>query len=214
MKLPYNEKVIEHFKDPHNVGECEDPDGKAIEGSPACGDMVELTIKVDEKTKVITDIKFRSYGCASNIATGSIITDMAKGKTIEEAKKITWKEASEELGGLPPLKVHCSVLAVDALREAIRNYEEKQGISTEFEPTTIEVINKRLKHVMNPLSGLDVIRTHLIKDIQIEGEEKKTITIYIDLVEDHQFANAIKEDIIEKLQHRQDVDKVVIQFRK
>ncbi|MFW9923805.1 MAG: iron-sulfur cluster assembly scaffold protein [Candidatus Thorarchaeota archaeon] len=214
MKLPYSEKVLEHFKDPHNVGECEDPDGKAIEGSPACGDMVELTIKVDEDTKVIKDIKFKSYGCASNIATGSIITDMAKGKTIEEAKEITWKEASDELGGLPAIKTHCSVLAVDALREAIRNYEEKQGITEQFEPTTLEVVNKRLKHVMNPLSGLDVIRTHLIKDIKITGEEKKTITILIDIVEEHQFANAIREDILEKLQHRQDVEKVIIEFRK
>ncbi len=119
MKLPYSEKVIAHFKDPHNVGECVDPDGKAIEGSPACGDMVELTIKVDKKTKIIKDIKFKSYGCASNIATGSIITDLAKGKTIDEAKKITWKQAAEELGGLPAIKVHCSVLAVEALKEAI-----------------------------------------------------------------------------------------------
>ena len=88
MKVPYNETVLEHFRHPHNVGQMEDPDGKAVEGSPACGDMVSVNIKVDPETKVISDIKFESYGCASNIATGSIITDMAKGKTLDEAKSI------------------------------------------------------------------------------------------------------------------------------
>ena len=87
MAFPYNETVLEHFRHPHNVGEMENPDGKAIEGSPACGDMVSVYIKVDAETKVIEDIKFESYGCASNIATGSIITDLAKGKTLDEAKK-------------------------------------------------------------------------------------------------------------------------------
>ena len=113
MKFPYSEKVLEHFKNPHNVGKIENPDGKGLEGSPACGDMVAVYIKVNPETKVIEDIKFESYGCASNIATGSVITDIARGKTIDEAKKITWKQASEELGGLPPIKAHCSVLAVE-----------------------------------------------------------------------------------------------------
>ena len=134
MKFPYNEKVLEHFRNPHNVGKIENPDGKAIEGGPACGDMVSVHIKVDDKTKKIEDIKFESYGCASNIATGSIITELAKGKTLEEAKKITWKQASKELGGLPAIKAHCSVLAVEGLRSAIRNYEEKHGLVTEKKP--------------------------------------------------------------------------------
>ena len=125
MAFPYNDTVLEHFRNPRNVGCIDNPDGKATEGSPACGDMVSVYITVDPKTNVITDIKFESYGCASNIATGSIITEMAKGKTIEEAKKITWKEASDALGGLPPIKAHCSVLAVEGLRSAIQNYEEK-----------------------------------------------------------------------------------------
>ncbi|MBU7015759.1 MAG: iron-sulfur cluster assembly scaffold protein, partial [Theionarchaea archaeon] len=85
MKTVYTDKVIEHFKNPRNVGRIEDPDGKSTEGSPACGDMVSVYIKVDEETRRITDIKFESYGCASNIATGSIITELAKGKTLEEA---------------------------------------------------------------------------------------------------------------------------------
>src|SRR4030042_2057636 len=112
--LPYSAIVMEHFKTPHNVGRIDDPDAKAVEGSPACGDMVAVYLKVDPSTLVITDIKFESYGCASNIATGSIITDLAMGKTLTEAKAITWKEAAEALGGLPAINAHCSGLAVDS----------------------------------------------------------------------------------------------------
>ena len=209
MKFPYNEKVLEHFRHPRNVGKIENADGKAMEGSPACGDMVSVQIKVDEKTKRIQDIKFESYGCASNIATGSIITELAKGKTLEEAKKISWKQASDELGGLPAIKAHCSVLAVEGLRSAIINYEEKQGLVTDKTPTTIETIEKRLKKVMNPLSGLDLVGTKLIKKIELkEGEVK----IDIDLPENHQFVNSIKEEIREKVETLHDVKKVLITF--
>jgi len=209
MKFPYNEKVLEHFRHPRNVGKIEDADGKAMEGSPACGDMVSVQIKVNEKTKRIQDIKFESYGCASNIATGSIITEMAKGKTLEEAKKISWKQASDELGGLPAIKTHCSVLAVEGLRSAIRNYEEKRGLVTDKTPTTIETIEKRLRKVMNPLSGLDLVGTKLIKKIELkEGEAK----IDIDLPENHQFANSIKEEIREKVESLHDIKKVSMNF--
>ncbi|MBC7315866.1 MAG: iron-sulfur cluster assembly scaffold protein, partial [Chloroflexi bacterium] len=143
MPLPYSDLVMEHFRNPRNVGRIEDPDAKAVEGSPACGDMVAVYLKVDEATQRIEDIKFESYGCASNIATGSIITELAKGKTLEEAKKITWQQASEALGGLPPIKAHCSVLAVDGLRAAIQNYEEKHGLIKERVPTTEEEIRRR-----------------------------------------------------------------------
>ena len=209
MKTPYTEKVIEHFKNPRNVGRIKNPDGKSTEGSPACGDMVSVYIEVDEKTKVITDIKFESYGCASNIATGSIITELAKGKSIEEAKKITWKQASEELGGLPPVKAHCSVLAVEGLRAAIKDYEERHGLITEKETTTVEILRKRLKHVMNPLTGLDVVKTALISDIQLQ---EGTVTVTVDLPEDHQFAPAIREDITEKIEPLWDVTNVVVAF--
>ncbi|TFG90293.1 MAG: DUF59 domain-containing protein [Candidatus Atribacteria bacterium] len=209
MKFPYNEKVLEHFRHPRNVGKIENADGKAMEGSPACGDMVSVQIKVDEKTERIQDIKFESYGCASNIATGSIITELAKGKTLEEAKKISWKQASDELGGLPAIKAHCSVLAVEGLRSAIRNYEEKHGLVTDKTPTTIETIEKRLKKVMNPFSGLDLVGTKLIKKIELkEGEVK----IDIDLPESHQFANAIKEEILEKVASLHDIKKVSMTF--
>jgi len=209
MAFPYSDKVLEHFRNPRNVGKIEDPDGKSTEGSPACGDMVAVYIKVNDETNVLEDIKFESYGCASNIATGSIITEMAKGKTLADAKNITWKEASEELGGLPPLKAHCSVLAVEGLRAAIRDYEEKHGLIEEREPTTVEIIKKRLRHVMNPLRGLDVVRTNLIKEITFEGG---VVHIVADLPADHQFAAVIKADIAEKIEPLWDVEKVVIDF--
>jgi nitrogen fixation NifU-like protein len=145
MTLPYSDIVMEHFQNPRNVGRIEDADAKALEGSPACGDMVAVYLKVDETTHVIDDIKFESYGCASNIATGSIITELAKGKTIEEARDITWQEASDALGGLPPIKMHCSVLAVDGLQAAIQNYEERHGLIKEHVPTDVAEIRRRLK---------------------------------------------------------------------
>jgi nitrogen fixation NifU-like protein len=209
MKFPYGEKVLEHFRHPRNVGRIEDPDGKSIEGSPACGDMVAVYVKVDPESKRISDIKFESYGCASNIATGSIITEMAKGKTLEEAKNITWQEASDALGGLPPVKTHCSVLAVEGLRAAIRDYEERHGIVTEREPTTVEMIQKRLRHVMNPLSGLDLVRTNLVQGIDLK---EGTVKVTIDIPADHQFAKAIKEDVQQKLEPLWDIKQVEVAF--
>ena len=126
VPLHYSDIVMEHFRNPRNVGRLDDPDAKAVEGSPACGDMVAVYLKVDPESLQITDVSFESYGCASNIATASIITEMAKGKTLAEAKALTWKQISEALGGLPSIKVHCSVLAIDSLRAAIENYEEKK----------------------------------------------------------------------------------------
>jgi NifU-like protein involved in Fe-S cluster formation len=200
---------MEHFRHPQNVGRLDDADAKAIEGSPACGDMVAVYLKVNEDSKVIDDIKFESYGCASNIATGSIITELAKGKTLDEAKQITWKQAADALGGLPAIKAHCSVLAVDGLRAAIQNYEERHGLVLEREPTTDEVVRRRLKHVMNPVTGLDVVRTKLVKDIQVSDG---TARIVVDLPSDHQFAATIREDIQEKIGHLWDVKTVRIEF--
>ena len=211
MPFPYNDIVLEHFKNPHNVGSIKNPDGKATEGSPACGDMVSVYINVDAETKIITDIKFESYGCASNIATGSIITDLAKGKSIEDAKKITWKDASEALGGLPPIKAHCSVLAVEGLRAAILNYEERHGLTANIEATTEEVIRKRLKRVMNPMKGLDMVATDLVKSIEVRD---KVVTIEVDLPENHQFAANIKEEVKERIETLWDISDVIIKFEK
>ncbi|WP_406661653.1 iron-sulfur cluster assembly scaffold protein [Methanolobus sp. ZRKC3] len=209
MKFPYSEKVLEHFKNPKNVGKIEEADGKGLEGSPACGDMVAVYLKVNPETTVIEDIKFESYGCASNIATASMITEMAKGKTLEEAKAITWKQATEELGGLPSVKAHCSVLAVEGLRAAIRDYEEKHGLVTENEPTTEDIVRSRLKHVMNPMAGLDIVRTELVLKIEVK---EGAVRILLDLPSTHQFASAIKEDVLEKIESLWDVNEVKVVF--
>jgi NifU-like protein involved in Fe-S cluster formation/metal-sulfur cluster biosynthetic enzyme len=209
MKSPYSETVLEHFRHPHNVGAIENADGKAQEGSPACGDMVAVYINVEPKTKVISDIKFESYGCASNIATGSIITELAKGKTLEEARKITWKDAADALGGLPKIKVHCSVLAIEGLRSAIENYEERHGLVKDRKPTTMEEVRSRLKKVMNPMAGLDLVRTNLVGAIEVKNG---TVRVVIDLPSDHQFASVIKEEIKEKIEPLWDVKEVVVEF--
>jgi len=209
MKFPYSDKVLEHFRNPRNVGKIENPDGKATVGSPACGDMVSVYIRVDPGSKNISDVKFESYGCASNIATGSIITELAKGKTLADARKISWKEASEALGGLPKIKAHCSVLAVEGLRAAIENYEERHGMVREKKPTTEEVVRQRLRKVMNPLTGLDVMRTSLVTDIRVENG---SVHIKVDLPGGHQFANTIREEIAEKIEPLWDVEKVDVEF--
>ena len=209
MTFPYTDIVLEHFRHPRNVGKIENPDGKATEGSPACGDMVAVYINVDPKTHTIGDIKFESYGCASNIATGSIITELAKGKTLDEAKNITWKEASDALGGLPKIKAHCSVLAVEGLRSAIQNYEERHGLVKEKNPTTVEVVRQRLRKVVNPLTGLNVVRTNLVQDIKVKNG---TVRVLVDIPRDHQFAHNIKDEILEKIEPLWDVKEVVVEF--
>lgn len=210
MKFPYSETVLEHFRHPRNVGKIEDADGKSMEGSPACGDMVAVYIRVDSNTNTLSDIKFESYGCASNIATGSIITELAKGKTLDEAKKITWKEASEALGGLPKIKTHCSVLAIEGLRSAIQNYEERHGLVKERTPTTVDIVRKRLKKVMNPITGLDLVRTNLVKDIKLRDDGN--VRVVLDLPANHQFASAMREEIMEKIEPLWDIKEVVVDF--
>ena len=211
MSLPYTEKVMDHFKNPRNVGKLEDANAKATEGSPACGDMVSVYLKVNDETKRIDDVTFESYGCASNIATGSIITELAKGKTIDEAKKITWKQASDELGGLPAIKAHCSVLAVEGLRAAIENYEESHGLIKERKPTTVEEVRRRLQKVMNPLVGLDLVKTELISGILVE---KGKVTISVDLPKTNQFSSVISQEIVEKIEPLWDVKEVEVRFTK
>ncbi len=119
----YNDKVLEHFKNPHNVGEMENPDGYAEVGSSECGDTMKMYIKVEDNK--IADIKYKTYGCCAAIASSSIATDMALGRTIEEAEAMTKADIVEELGGLPDKKIHCSLLAEDALKAAIKDYKSK-----------------------------------------------------------------------------------------
>lgn len=121
----YSKKVIELFQNPHNVGEIENADGIGEVGNPVCGDMMTLYIRV--KDDKIEDIKFKTFGCAAAIATSSMITDLAKGKTLDEAMKISKKDVADALEGLPPIKMHCSNLAADALKAAIEDYRKKQA---------------------------------------------------------------------------------------
>ncbi len=121
----YTEKVMDHFSNPRNVGEISDADAVGQVGNPTCGDIMKIYLKI--KDNVIEDIKFQTFGCGAAIATSSMITEMAKGKTLEEALKITNKQVAEELEGLPPQKMHCSNLAADALHDAIKNYLNKKG---------------------------------------------------------------------------------------
>jgi len=121
----YSERVMELFRKPHNLGRMKNPDGVGKVGNPICGDVMYLYIKV--KDNKIKDVKFETFGCAAAIATSSMITDLAKGKTLEEAEKITRENVAKEVGGLPPIKMHCSNLAADALHEAIKNYKKRRG---------------------------------------------------------------------------------------
>lgn len=125
----YSEKVMDHFSNPRNVGEIENADGVGEVGNARCGDIMKMSIKVENN--IITDVKFKTFGCGAAVATSSIATEMIKGKTIEEALTLTNKAVVEALDGLPPAKIHCSVLAEDAIRSAISDYYKKQGIDPE-----------------------------------------------------------------------------------
>lgn len=120
----YTERVMEHFRNPRNMGEIPDADGIGTVGNPVCGDLMNIYIKV--KDNRIADIKFKTFGCGAAIATSSMITELAKGKTLEEALKITRGNVAESLGGLPPIKMHCSNLAADGLHAAIEDYRKKR----------------------------------------------------------------------------------------
>ncbi len=122
----YNDTVMEHFLNPHNVGVIENPDGNGIYGSPVCGDMMQVTISVDEN-EVITDAKFKTFGCGSAIASSSMATDMIIGMKVEDALEVSNEKIVEELGGLPAIKIHCSVLAEHAIKNAIYDYAQKNG---------------------------------------------------------------------------------------
>jgi len=119
----YTEKVMEHFNNPRNVGEVENPDGVGEVGNPICGDMMKITIRVENDR--IADAKFKTLGCAAAIAVSSMATEMAKGQKLDDVLKITREQVAEQLGGLPPVKLHCSSLAVDGLRKAIEEYRSK-----------------------------------------------------------------------------------------
>ncbi len=119
----YSEKVIDHYQNPRNVGEIENADGVGLVGNPTCGDMMQITIRVHKER--IEDIKFKTFGCGAAIATSSMVTELVKGKTIEEALLVTNQDVADALDGLPPVKMHCSMLAEQAIRAAIEDYQAK-----------------------------------------------------------------------------------------
>ncbi len=121
----YSEKVMDHFSNPRNVGEIEDASGVGTVGNAKCGDIMRMFLKVEDG--VIVDVKFKTFGCGAAIATSSMATEMVKGKTIEEALKLTNQAVAEALDGLPPVKMHCSLLAEEALKAAIEDYQKKQA---------------------------------------------------------------------------------------
>jgi nitrogen fixation NifU-like protein len=128
--LPYSEKVMDHFTNPRNVGEITDASGIGTVGNPICGDVMKMFLKIENG--IIVDAKFKTFGCGAAVATSSMVTEMVKGKTIEEALRISNKAVAEALGGLPPIKMHCSVLAEEALRSALADYYRKQGKDVPF----------------------------------------------------------------------------------
>lgn len=128
MALNYSEKVMDHFANPRNVGEIENPDGVGEAGNPKCGDIMKIYLKVNDETKIIEDVKFKTFGCASAIASSSMATELIKGKSIQEAWDLTNSAVAEALDGLPPIKMHCSVLAEEAIHEALNDYRAKHGM--------------------------------------------------------------------------------------
>lgn len=185
----YTEKVIEHFTNPRNSGKIEDADAATRVGSASCGDMVQLYLKVDPKSDVIEDIKFESYGCAANIASSSVTTEMAKGKHLGEARNISFKDVLGELGGLPEHKVHCAQLSIAGLHAAIMKYEAKTGKIEIDKP----FIRKMLTGVLDPVKGVHVVAAKRIEDIEVIGDNV-TITLPEDL--DAEIAKMIAEDMV------------------
>ncbi|MEI6529093.1 MAG: iron-sulfur cluster assembly scaffold protein [Candidatus Falkowbacteria bacterium] len=152
MALNYTKKTVDHFLHPHNIGEIKKPDGYAQIGNMVCGDQLDFFLKV-EKGK-IKDVKFLSFGCASNIATASLMTEKVKGMTIEAAKKYKWEKIVSDLGGLPHQKVHCSVMAVQGLKKAIADYEKRQE-TEKAKPTK-------------------VVMKVIVKKVTVKAKKKKT----------------------------------------
>jgi nitrogen fixation NifU-like protein len=131
--LPYNPKILKLFRNPKNLGKMEDATVTAVAGNPLCGDMLIFYLKINNKD-VIEKASFESYGCAANIATSSIVTEMIKGMKLEDAWKISWKSVIEAVGGLPSVKFHCGILAVGALKRAVRRYYKNKGVSPDWLP--------------------------------------------------------------------------------
>ena len=143
VPLPYTQKVLDLFRNPKNLGKMEDATVVAVAGNPACGDMITFYLKINEQ-QIIERATFESYGCAANIATASIVTEMIKGLSLETAwKDVTWKKVTEEVGGLPSVKFHCGIIAVGAVKRAIRKYFEEKGSTPDWVPRELTFEEKQ-----------------------------------------------------------------------
>ena len=143
----YSEKVMDHFSNPRNVGEIEDASGVGTVGNAKCGDIMRMYLDIDEETKVIKECKFKTFGCGAAIATSSMATELVKGKTVQEALKVTNKAVMEALDGLLPVKVHCSLLAEEAIHAALWDYAEKNGLTIEGLEKPVSDISEHDHHV-------------------------------------------------------------------
>lgn len=162
--LQYSEKMMEHFKNPRNVGEIPDADAVGTVGNPVCGDLMTMYLKVDPKDQRITDIKFQTFGCGAAIATSSMMTELAKGKPLDEAGKISKDDIAKELGGLPPIKMHCSVLATETFQATIEDYKNR---------TKGKKSKQTVEHFVSALSGkLHMDAAELLK---LQEEERKEV---------------------------------------
>ena len=188
-RIGYTEKVIDHFMNPRNVGEMKDADVSSTVGSIACGDMIKIFLKIDKSDR-IEKISFLSYGCASNIATTSVMTELVKGKSLEEAKKLSFKEIVEELGGLPAIKYHCAVLSIAGLRTAIAKYEVKRG----SRPLDKGFVMMLLKGVLDPMTGRDIVSMGKVKSVNIHD---RSIEIELDMPGEGEMSNVIRAEILE-----------------
>jgi nitrogen fixation NifU-like protein len=164
IPLPYNPKVLDLFRNPKNLGKMEDATVVAVAGNPACGDMITFYLKINEQ-EIIERASFESYGCAANIATSSIVTEMVKGLSLKNAwEDITWKKVTEEVGGLPSIKFHCGVLAVGALKRAIRKYYDDRNLSPSWLPQELTFEEKQAVEE-------EELAKMLSKRLKIEGEK-------------------------------------------
>ncbi len=189
-RIGYTKAVLERFTNPRNAGKIENPDIVAKVGSVVCGDLIKLYVKVDEENRKIKDMKFESYGCASNIATSDVMVDLVKGKTLDEAKKVGFKDIVKALGGLPKIKYHCAVLSKASLDTAILKYEAKRGILKIDE----KFVKKILKGVIDPIRGVDILTAGKVRDLKVEDGK---ITINLTYLKDEETAKYIVSDLKE-----------------
>lgn len=214
MAIKYSQKVMEHFTAPQNVGDLPEADALSTEGSPACGDMVTFALKINSENGVIEDVRFRSFGCASNIATASMATLLAKGHSVEDVKRLSHRDLVNALDGLPAVKLHCSVLAIDGLKAAVHNWEVEQGLAEEVHETLdVEGVGRVLSSVLNPRTGEGLIASAMIGRTEIEPSEGR---VYVEVRfkdEDERFAENIEQEIREKVEVLPGVRTVIVQFK-